>query len=126
MNTIATKLGVNTAALAIAAAATVIPVTVAAAPSVAAPVSSIASQWNTGVENLISDVPLAPLCTGTLEQCLAVTDGSVLFSLNLYDTLKNIPLIGPFLAGVLAILPIPNGCFFGFCLQTRPVPYPAP
>jgi hypothetical protein len=124
MNAIATKFGVNTAALAIAAAATVVPITVAAAPSVAAPVSTIASQWTTGVEKLISDVPLAPPCTGTLQECLAITDGSVLFSLNLYDLLKDVPLIGPFLANVLAILPIPNGCLFGFCLQTRPVPYP--
>lgn len=124
MNTIATKLGVNTAALAIAAAATLTPITLAAAPSVAAPVSTIASQWTTGVENFISDVPLAPPCTGTLEECLALSDGSVLISIDLYDALKNVPFIGPFLANILAMIPIPNGCVFGICLQTRPIPYP--
>lgn len=115
MNALTTKFGVNAAALAVAAAATVIPLQAAAQ---AAPVSSYASEWTQSVSTAFSDVPLAPFCFGTVQTCVS-PDATVLFSLNLASILRLVPLVGPFIAAVISQFNI-AGCFFGICLQAGP------
>jgi hypothetical protein len=111
--TIATRFQTSAAAVAIAAAATLIP-TVAQA----APVSQYASEWSQSVESVF-DAPLAPIiCIGTVPQCASPSAG-VLFSLDLAALTRLIPIVGPFIAAVITQFNL-AGCVFGFCVQTGP------
>jgi hypothetical protein len=117
MNALATKFGVNTAALAVAAAATLIPMQ--AATVQAAPVSQYASEWSQSVGTALSDLaPTQILCVGTVPQCTG-PGASVLFSLNLANVLSLVPVVGPLVAQVVAQFNL-AGCAFGFCVQTGP------
>lgn len=124
MNASATKFGVNAAALAVVAAAAVIPVQAATA----APVSSYASEWTQSVDAAISDLATSPVLLSDLgtqtfppfcwgSQCLP--GARVLFSFDFAAVAANIPVVGPWLATQISKFNF-VGCVFGNCVIVGP------
>lgn len=126
MNALATKFGVNAAALAVVGAAAVIPMQAAAQ---AAPVSTYASQWSQSVDAVVSDLATAPaflsdpasqiFCFARNGSCLETPGAVVLFSFDFAAVAATIPVVGPWLATQIAKFNF-SSCVFGFCNAAGP------